>query len=319
MSVRVSVIIPIYRSEATLARCIDSVLSQTYRSIEVILVDDGSPDCCGEICDKYALIDNRVKVIHQVNEGVSVARQVGMEYARGEYSIHVDSDDWIEPTMIEELVCKAIEDNADMVICDYIMEGHGKHKIIRQNLFDLRCDSLINKMLIQQLHGCCWNKLVRRTCYGGVYFQPKNISYSEDLLSNVRLLKKDLKVSYLDRPLYHYCTDNPFSICNVISDNNIRSKMDVVEILHNELSIDDDDLFYLKKMVLYDLLASKRLDEVMSMYPEITDKILKEKGSFNPFTPFKTWLYIAKCGCPNFAYFMFVINMKFISVWQRFR
>ena len=123
MSVLVSIIITVFRSENTLKRCVDSVLCQTYRNIEVILVDDGSPDSSGDICDKYALRDNRVKVIHQDNGGVSVARQVGMENANGEYTIHVDSDDWIEPTMIEELLFKAIEDNADMVICDYVKES----------------------------------------------------------------------------------------------------------------------------------------------------------------------------------------------------
>ena len=316
MSVLVSIIITVFRSENTLKRCVDSVLCQTYRNIEVILVDDGSPDSSGDICDKYALRDNRVKVIHQDNGGVSVARQVGMENANGEYTIHVDSDDWIEPTMIEELIFKAIEDNADMVICDYVKENLKNKYIVRQNIRDISCESLIKKMLYQQIHGCCWNKLVRRKCYRDLFFQPSNISFSEDLLSNLRLLKYGIKVSYLPRVLYHY-VDNMSSICHMIDERNINSKKNVVEILRNELRVDDEDLFYLKKMVLYDMLQSKRLKEMMNLYPEITSKIKSEKGSLNFFTPYKTWLYVAKCGYPKFSYIMLTINLKIIEIRKK--
>lgn len=110
----VSIIVPVYKAEKYIHQCIDSLLAQTYRNIEVILVDDGSPDHCGKICDEYAAKDSRVKVIHQQNGGVSVARQTGIDHATGEYSIHADPDDWVELNMIEELVAKAVSDNADM-------------------------------------------------------------------------------------------------------------------------------------------------------------------------------------------------------------
>lgn len=127
----VSIIVPIYNAEKYLQKCIDSVLSQTFKDWECILVDDGSPDRCGEICDEYAKNDNRFKVIHQVNGGVSSARQIGHDLANGEYTIHIDPDDWVEPTMIEELYSKARSEDSDMVICDYfqnnIAEGGGKY------------------------------------------------------------------------------------------------------------------------------------------------------------------------------------------------
>ena len=103
----VSIIVPIYNAEKYIHECIDSLLAQTYTNIEVILVDDGSIDNCGKICDDYASKDKRVKVIHQKNGGVSVARQTGILHATGEYSIHADPDDWVEPNMIGELVAKA--------------------------------------------------------------------------------------------------------------------------------------------------------------------------------------------------------------------
>ena len=118
----VSIIVPIYNSERYLHRCIDSLLLQSYEDIEFILVDDGSRDNSGTICDDYSVKDDRIKVIHQSNQGVSVARQTGLDHSSGEYIIHVDSDDWIEPTAIESLYEKAQKDDADMVISDYWIE-----------------------------------------------------------------------------------------------------------------------------------------------------------------------------------------------------
>lgn len=115
----VSVVIPVYKAEAWLHRALDSICAQSLNNWECILVDDGSPDRSGEICDEYAEKDRRFRVIHQKNGGVSSARQAGIDAAKGEYSIHIDPDDWVEPTMLEELYHKAKEDNADMVICDY--------------------------------------------------------------------------------------------------------------------------------------------------------------------------------------------------------
>ena len=99
----VSIIVPVYKVEKYVRQCVDSLLAQTYRNIEVILVDDGSPDNCGAICDEYAAKDCRVKVIHQQNGGVSVARQTGIDHATGEYSIHADPDDWVELTRLRNL------------------------------------------------------------------------------------------------------------------------------------------------------------------------------------------------------------------------
>ncbi|MCI7728300.1 MAG: glycosyltransferase, partial [Bacteroidales bacterium] len=96
----VSIIVPVYNVELYLSKCIDSILAQSFTDWECILVDDGSKDSSGKICDEYALKDTRIKVIHQTNKGVSVARQVGIDNASGEYSIHIDPDDWVEPNML---------------------------------------------------------------------------------------------------------------------------------------------------------------------------------------------------------------------------
>lgn len=117
-AVSVSVIAPVYNVEKYIDRCIKSVLGQTLRDIELILVDDGSPDDCGKICDGYAATDSRIKVIHKENGGVSAARNDGLSIATGEYVIFVDSDDWVEPDACEVMYQSAKNNNADIVIGD---------------------------------------------------------------------------------------------------------------------------------------------------------------------------------------------------------
>ena len=115
----VSVIVPVYKVEKYLNRCVNSILNQTYKDLEVILVDDGSPDSCPEICDGYAQKDKRVKVIHKENGGQGSARNSGLDVARGEYILFVDSDDYIAKNLIEITLQKAERFDADMVIFDY--------------------------------------------------------------------------------------------------------------------------------------------------------------------------------------------------------
>lgn len=112
-----SIIVPVYKVEPYLRRCIDSILAQTFRDFELILIDDGSPDNCGAICDEYAAKDSRIIVIHQKNQGVSAARNAGLDIARGTYLGFVDSDDWIEPEMYETMIATAKEKQVDVVVC----------------------------------------------------------------------------------------------------------------------------------------------------------------------------------------------------------
>ena len=126
---KISVIVPVYKAEDYLHRCVDSILVQTFTDFELILVDDGSPDGSGVLCDKYAQIDKRVKVIHKENGGVASARQCGIDNACSEYTIHADPDDWVEPNMLEELYNKAKESKADMVICDFCICAIGLRNV----------------------------------------------------------------------------------------------------------------------------------------------------------------------------------------------
>jgi glycosyltransferase involved in cell wall biosynthesis len=114
----ISIIVPVYKVEKFLSKCVDSILNQTYRNIEIILIDDGSPDNSPAICDEYAEKDNRIKVIHQRNAGLAGARNAGLAICRGEYIAFVDSDDYIEPNMMEAMLNAAVNNDCDIVRCN---------------------------------------------------------------------------------------------------------------------------------------------------------------------------------------------------------
>ena len=202
-STSISIIVPVYKADAYLHRCVDSILAQSFTDFELLLIDDGSPDKSGEICDEYANKDSRIRVIHKENGGVSSARQRGQDEACGEYTIHVDPDDWVEPTMLEELYQKAQDDNADMVIYDYYTNEGSLQNYIKQEPTKLDSNVVLYE-LFQQLHGSCCNKLVRRACYIGKANYPKGINCCEDLIWCIQVLKCKPTISYINKAYYHY-------------------------------------------------------------------------------------------------------------------
>ena len=115
----VSIIVPIYNVEKYIKECIDSIINQTYKNLEIILVDDGSPDCCPKICDEYSKKDKRIKVIHKENGGLSSARNAGLDVAKGEYVSFIDSDDVVDEKFIETLYNLCIENNCDISECNF--------------------------------------------------------------------------------------------------------------------------------------------------------------------------------------------------------
>ncbi len=216
----ISVIVPVYKVEEYLEKCANSVLSQTYKNIELILVDDGSPDTCPEICDKIAKGDKRVKVIHKKNAGVSAARNDGIKVASGEFVAFVDSDDWIELEMYEKLINKQHETQADIVFCGFNMiidgktcsvyedakERFSKEKDIR---YLLRHEHLKNvgenKFMTSGNINCFTVRfLYKKEIFDKVHFNEK-LNYMEDvkILTEI-FLNKNLNVSYVDDCMYNY-------------------------------------------------------------------------------------------------------------------
>lgn len=203
---KISVIIPIYNAESTIRRTLDSIQKQTLRDFEVLMIDDGSKDESGIICDEYAKSDTRFKVIHKKNEGVAMARKAGVEHAKGEYSIHADADDWAEPTMLEELYHKAKIEDADMVIADYYVNNDKGQSLSKQQPTSLCPNNVLMDIFNGQLFGALWNKLIRTDLYkkcDARFF--KGINYCEDVLICAQIMKNvDIKIVYLNKAFYHY-------------------------------------------------------------------------------------------------------------------
>ena len=201
---KVSVIVPVYKAEEYLHICVNSLLTQTLTDIEILLIDDGSPDRSGAICDSFAQKDKRVKAFHHANHGVSYTRQFGVDQASGEFTIHVDPDDWVEKDMLETLYNKAKAEDADVVICDILQEKNGKITYIKQQPLSLYHKDVLCEMFYR-LHGSCCNKLIRRSCYKdyGVKF-PLQLSCCEDLYVVSAILNNPVKVTYVGKAFYHY-------------------------------------------------------------------------------------------------------------------
>ena len=199
----VSIIVPIYNIEGYIRECIDSILAQTYSDFELILVDDGSPDNCGRICDEYAEKDVRIKVIHKENGGLTSARNAGLSVAKGDWIMHVDGDDWIEPDMIESLIEAANATEADLVFGDFMKYGPyaGNHKLPTWSID--KKDSM--SRYIAYMMTTIWGSIAKRSLYTEHCLKsPDGVSYCEDFHLIVRLCHFAKKIVNVHRPFYHY-------------------------------------------------------------------------------------------------------------------
>jgi len=279
---KISVIVPIYMAEDYLYRCVDSILAQSFIDFELLLIDDGSPDVSGIICDDYAARDRRVRVFHKENGGVSSARQMGMDYAIGEYLIHVDPDDWVEPSMLEELYTKAKEENVDMVICDFYEEHRKRTIYAKQCPKSLESEVVLRQMLLQQLHGSCCNKLIRRDCYIRYKITfPVDVTCWEDLYVTCELLRNGCSITYLNKAFYHYdCFTQDNSLVHKVSLKKLHSFINV--ITHFESVLDplsfQKELYYLKKCTKTVAFIDNHISETdyRLLFSEINDQIQKE-------------------------------------------
>lgn len=200
----ISVIVPVYKVEPYIHKCVDSILAQTFTDYELILVDDGSPDTCGNICDEYAQKDARIHVIHKENGGLSDARNAGMKIACGEYVIFIDSDDYIDADMLSYLYENLKKADADMATCG-IYEVYADRIEKQEEEPDFVCSGEEAFRCILRGHtirGEIWNKLIKRSCISDLEF-PKGKLY-EDIFYTVDMMQRIKKVAVGTKPKYYY-------------------------------------------------------------------------------------------------------------------
>lgn len=217
MDVKISVIIPIYNVEEFLPQCIDCIVSQTYTNFELILVDDGSTDSCGEICNRYLKIDSRIRYVYKTNGGQISARKAGVDIATGDYILFVDSDDWIDVDEIEKLVEMLIQNDYPDVIAFGLIEEYETDSMFRKNgadpglYWEGKLSELKNKIMMTDIffewkilpHLC--NKLIKNNLLGqNIYSTSDIITYGEDAVCSILCLLQASSIYVCDYAPYHY-------------------------------------------------------------------------------------------------------------------
>jgi glycosyltransferase involved in cell wall biosynthesis len=255
MKPKISVIVPIYNVEIYLVKCIESIINQTYSNLEIILVDDGSPDNCGEICNYYATKDNRIKVIHKENGGLSDARNVGLDFANGEYINFIDPDDYIHEKFYDTLINLAISHNADIAQCDFL-KVYENGSTNTDMALNERISVLNNIEALNNLFNdyyvtttVVWNKLYRKELFTDIRFPKGKIN--EDEFTTFKVLFNSEKVVTTSKPLYYYLQRSN----SIMGEKFNTKRLDYLEAYSSQIS------FY-NKNKLFDLKtkAVKRLE-----------------------------------------------------------
>jgi len=248
---KLSIIVPVYKAEAYLDECISSILNQTFTDYELILIDDGSPDNCPALCDRWAAADNRIKVIHKPNGGPQSAVIAGINTAQGEYCGFIDSDDTISPEMYEVLVNELESNNADMVQCGYehIYPNFTKvysssRKVTYSCGKDVLGNFFNNKASLEPLHNSRWNKIYRTGLLIQVIKDLNSyIAMGEDMIFNLKYLNLCSKVIVLPDSVYYHYRFIPSSTSNLYSEKKEKSvfmMMDELKKLADEWEYTDN-------------------------------------------------------------------------------
>lgn len=266
----ISIIVPCYNVEKYLPKCVESIINQTYRNLEIILVDDGSPDNCGQMCDEYARKDSRIRVLHKENGGLVSARNAGYKVTKGEWMMYLDGDDWIDTDTCEEL-CEIIKKypQVDVIFWKFIQELHSKsikgkwewpckesqHVYSGQECKELARHTLIYKSGIAS----AWGKLIRSE-----YARKYNICHDPNLRQGAEGVEFSLrafyhaeKVLYVNAYYNHYCF-NPTSISKRVSEKNTQYLLDCFEVIQQDIErFENKDAFMsaLYQRVAYVLIA----------------------------------------------------------------
>lgn len=255
---QISLLIPVYKVEAYLQRCIDSVLSQDFTDWEMILVDDGSPDKCPEICERNASKDNRIKVIHKINGGLVSARRAGFAVAKGEYIMHLDSDDYLMPNALNILYNIAIEGDYDIVkgcnrrFHDVEQENENVERPQLRNVTIKGAENYLLALIRSEILPYLWGGLYRRSLFSNELFaEVESVSINEDFITNIGIWKNVRQYTTVDDVVYSYYI-NPQSMMQktVISHKHIDK---IGELMLSLTQSANEDI---KRLILQNRIAS---------------------------------------------------------------
>lgn len=275
----ISIIVPIYKVEPYLHRCIDSILDQTYKNLDIILVDDGSPDRCGDICEEYAKKDDRIKVIHKENGGLSDARNFGIDAAEGAYLSFLDSDDWVHSEYVERLYKLIKDTKSDISACDFLrtatedvatdFSDETVYEFSNIEALEQYTDGFYVQMVV------AWGKLYKHKLFDGVRFPVGRIH--EDEFTTHKLIHKSKKVVYSTVKLLYYWQRED-SIMK--SDFNLNQKLDALDSYEQRATFFDEegltelsDKTYLME---FDLCLSY-IDELYDLNDKLSEGLLIER------------------------------------------
>lgn len=291
----VSVVIPVYNVESYLHQCVDSVIAQTYQNWECVLVDDGSTDKSGAICEEYAQKDKRIKVVHQRNCGLAVARQTGLDNINGVFICAIDADDWIDSDHIDNMVKVAIQKKADIVINPYYMnypDGREYYMECKPTAFDKK--TLQCEVLIGTYHAGVVLKLIARHIFTENHIEQAPYNYYEDMYTYLSCLEYTHNVAYNEKPTYHY-RQNAASLTN---DKNLPKRIRMYEECMNNLLSVSQRYGYMSDVDLVNALYSRanyekgRLLTFLKQYKTIRPYLLKyypDSPSIIRVSNLRTW------------------------------
>ena len=271
MNPKVSIIVPIYNAEKTLHRCVNSILNQDYIDFELLLIDDGSKDSSGAICDEYAAKDARVRVIHKENSGVSASRNLALNEAKGEYLQFLDADDWITPNATRLLVESAVLNGCDMVISDFyrVIGERLSHKGSIDEDGVLTREEFANLMMENPAdfyYGVLWNKLYSRAIIEKYQLRmdPK-ISWCEDFMFNLEYIRHCENIFVLQVPIYYYVKTKGSLVSQGMSlTKTIKTKMMVLEYYTDFYKqVLSEEEYEKKRLQIYSYLMDMASDETV--------------------------------------------------------
>lgn len=288
---KISVIVPVYKVEKYLRRCVDSILNQTYTDFECILVDDGSPDGCPAICDEYAQKDKRVRVIHKENGGLSDARNAALEIYNGDYVFCVDSDDYIHPKALE-LLYKAIkETGAGYVSCKEIKTGstaesypsieYNSDSVEVFNSEDIFSD--FNNRFLWLIGPYAWGKLYSKRCFRNLRYDTSMKLYEDEYIF-LDLVEAAETVAVMDEKLYYYFQSDNSLMRDTVSDRfilTLKSLQHLIDFMNRKKIYKEAEILEFKWIMAYMDLYYRICDENPDLMPELK----KHKSEFNKKYP----------------------------------